>query len=49
MEHEGSLPDSQEPATGPYPESHKSSPQPPKGPFNIILPSTPRSTEWYLL
>jgi hypothetical protein len=26
MEHEGSLPSLQEPATGPYPEPHESSP-----------------------
>jgi hypothetical protein len=50
MEPEGSLSCSQEPATGPYPEPDESNhiPKPyfPNFHFNIILPSTPRSSEW---
>ena len=53
MEAEGSLPQSQNPATCPYPEPVKSSPYPPtdffKIRFNIILPFTPRSSMWSLL
>jgi hypothetical protein len=45
MKHEGSLPQLQEPATGPYPEPDRSSPCPlpthfSKIHFNIILPFT---------
>jgi len=47
---EGSLPCSQQLATGPYSEPDESSPQPPtdfpKIQSNVILPSTPRSSEW---
>jgi hypothetical protein len=47
MEPEGSLPGSQEPSTGPYPEPDKSSPYYPsyfsKNHFNIILQPTSRS------
>ena len=52
MEHEGSLPHLQEPATRPYSEPDQSSPCSPshflKIQFNIILPSTPESTKWSL-
>ena len=52
MEPEGSLPHSQVPATCPYPEPHRSSPCPriplPELHFNIILPSTPGSSKWYI-
>jgi len=47
MEPEGSLPSSQGPATGPYPDPHL----PPyffKIHSNIIPPSTPRSCGWSL-
>jgi hypothetical protein len=47
MEHEGSLPCSQEPTTGSYSESDKSNSHPtyfPKIHINIIFPSTPRSS-----
>jgi hypothetical protein len=44
MEPEDSLPCSQEPATGPYPETCESNPHPPillpEVHFNISLPST---------
>jgi len=47
MESKGSLPFSQQPATGPCPEPDESSPHRPtlflcKIHFNITLPSTPR-------
>jgi hypothetical protein len=52
MEHEDSLPCSQETATGPYPEPYESNLHPKtyllKINFNIILPSTLRSSEWSL-
>jgi hypothetical protein len=49
-EPEGSSPHSQQPATGPYPEQTESTPHPnlPKIHFDPILPSTPRSSEWFL-
>jgi len=46
MEHEGSLLCSQELATIPYPES--APPYFPNIQFNIIFPSMPRSSEWFL-
>jgi hypothetical protein len=51
METEGSLPYSQEPVTGSYPEPqmnpvHNFPSDLPKIYSNIILPSTPRSSEW---
>jgi hypothetical protein len=50
MEPEGSLLCSQEPATGYYPDPDETNPHPqpyfPKIHFNIILPSTPRSSRW---
>jgi hypothetical protein len=50
---EGSLPCSQEPATGSCPEPDASSPHFPtlfpKIHSNIIFPSTPRSSEWQKL
>jgi hypothetical protein len=53
MEPEGSLPHSQEPATCPYPEPDQSSQCPPSHfltiHFNIILPSTPGSTDYTIL
>ena len=52
MEPEGSLPRSQEPATFSCPKTDQSSPCPPsnysKIHFNIIFPSTPVSSEWFL-
>jgi len=52
MEPEGSLPDSQVPATCPYPEPARSSLYPhiplPEDHLNIILPSTPGSPKWPL-
>ena len=49
-EPEGSLPQSQVPATCPYPEPARSSPQPHilKIHLNITLPSTPGSPKWSL-
>jgi hypothetical protein len=52
MKREGSLPHSQVPATCPYPEPHRSSPCPDipllNTHLNIILPSTPGSSKWFL-
>ena len=53
MEPEGSLLQSQVPATCPYPEPARSSPYPPTSHFlkihlNIIHPSTPGSSKWSL-
>jgi len=52
MEPEGSLPCSQDPATGSYPEPYASSSHPPtlipKIHSNVILPLTPKSSEWSL-
>jgi len=54
METESSLPHSQQPATCPYPQPYQSSPCPPppshilKIHLNIILPSKPGSSRWYL-
>jgi hypothetical protein len=52
MEHHSSLLFSQESAIGPYPGPHESVPQIPpyfsEIHYNIILPSTPRSSEWSL-
>jgi hypothetical protein len=52
MEPEGSLPCSQEPATGHYPDLDESSPQLSilflSILSNIIFPSTPRYSEWPL-
>jgi hypothetical protein len=52
MEPEGSLPSSQVPATCPYPETARSSPDLhthlPKIHINIILPSTSGSPQWSL-
>jgi hypothetical protein len=51
MELEVSLSCSQESATGPWSGTNEFNPHPPCLPtihFNIILPSTPRSSEWTL-
>ena len=52
MEHEGSLPHSQVPATCSYPEPVRTSPYPTsyflKIHLNIIFPSTPGSPKWHL-
>jgi hypothetical protein len=52
MKHEVSLPCSQQPVTGPYPEPDESSPHTPTLFPNIrcsiIFPSTARSSEWSL-
>ena len=52
MEPEGSSPYSQEPAIYPYPEPDRSSLRPPsnlsKIRFNIIFPSTPGSSKWFI-
>jgi hypothetical protein len=48
-EPEGSSPRSQEPATSSYPEPTESTPPPPNLPkihSDLILPYTPRSSEW---
>ena len=45
MKLECSLQFSQNPATGPYPESDKSSPRFPS--LNVILPSKSSSSKWY--
>ena len=51
MQTKSSLPHSQDPATCPYPTPDQSSPCPPPHSFkirvNIILPSTPRSSNWF--
>jgi hypothetical protein len=52
MDPTGSLPCSQKSATGRYPESDESNPHSkpdfPKVHSNIMLPSTPRSSDWSL-
>jgi len=52
MEHEGSLPHLQVPATCPYPEPDQSSLYPhipfPEDHLNIIFPSTSESSKWSL-
>jgi hypothetical protein len=45
---ESSSPYAQQPATGPYPESTQSTPRPPSQYSYPILPSTRRSSEWFL-
>jgi hypothetical protein len=47
-EPESSSPLAQQPATGPYPEPTQSTPRPPSQYSYPILPSTRRSSEWFL-
>jgi hypothetical protein len=51
MDPEGSLPRLQGQTTGPYPDPDHTSPKLPnvlsKIHFNIIIPSTPKSSTWY--
>ena len=51
MEPEGSVLYSQEPVTFPFPEADQPTPSQPiclKIHFNVILPSSPRSSKWFL-